>query len=103
MKLDLATAPWLVQVLAWALAAVMLAGIVAVGLGVVRVFYRSGQLLPSAEDEVSMLPIVYRRGNEFYVSAKYRLERRLVGYGFLTTAGSMAVTFALILLFGQQV
>jgi len=89
-----------VQLLFWALAAMMLAGIVTAGLGVVRVFYRSGQLLPSAEE--SKLSIVYQRGNEFYVSAKYRLERRLVGYGFLATVSSMAVTFALILLFGRQ-
>jgi hypothetical protein len=100
MKLVLASAPWLVQVLVWALATMMLAGIVAAFLGVVRVLYRSGQLLPSAEG--SKLPIVYQRASEFYVAAKYRLERRLVGYGVLTTLGSMAVTFALILLFGQQ-
>ena len=105
MKLVFAELPWPVLVLVWALIAVMFGGIVAWFVGLGRLMFRARLIVPPPEDaKLPMGEQSYRamsRSGEFFTSAKYRIERRLVGYGALALLGSMAVLFVLSLPFGR--
>jgi hypothetical protein len=107
MRLVISELPLPVQVLTAVLAMVMLAGVVAWFAGIGRLMFRARLVVPPPEDaKLPMGEQSYRamnRSGEFFTSPKYRIERRLVGYGALALVGSMASTFVLMLLFGQPV
>jgi hypothetical protein len=98
--------PLPVQVLVVVLGIVTLAGVGSCFAGVIRLMFRAGLALPPAND--AKLPMgvqSYRamsRAGELFTSPRYWLERRMLGYGILATAGSTAIVLVLLVIFGER-
>ena len=85
---------WL-QVFGFAVLGVLLPSVIVIFVGVLRVIWRADLVIyPPGEEKLPFFERTYRRhqrAGQLFVSDKYRLERRLIGFGALGIAAVMAI------------
>ena len=105
MKLVAAEMSWPLQVLAIGATVVMVASALSVLLGIALAVFRGGLAVDPAED--AKLPAIeraYRRNARtglIFTSDRFRMVRRLIGFGGVGLVGSFAIMGVLTLLFGR--
>jgi len=105
MKLLITDMPWPLQALAIATTLVMFASFISIFAGIVGAIFRGGLAVDPPEDaKLPVLERAYRRNTRaglIFTSDRFRVERRLIGFGAIGLAGSFAIMGVLTLQFGR--
>ena len=105
VKLVITDMPWLLQVLAIAATFVMVAGAVSAFVGIALAIFRGRIIVDPPEDaKLPVLERAYRRNARagmILTGERFRMERRLIGFGALGLVVSFALMGALTLLFAR--